>query len=87
MRRIVLFIMIIATALTVEARGKYDNTDTLVVAQDGSGEFHTIGEAVEVCRAFMEYHKVIYIKKGVYKEKVIIPSWLTNIELTQRQPS
>jgi len=81
MRRRVLFIMIIATALTIEARGKYDNTDTLVVAQDGSGEFHTIGEAVEVCRAFMEYHKVIYIKKGVYKEKVIIPSWLTNIEL------
>jgi pectin methylesterase-like acyl-CoA thioesterase len=29
----------------------------------------------------MEYHKVIYIKKGTYKEKVIIPQWLTNIEL------
>jgi len=29
----------------------------------------------------MDYHKVIYIKKGVYKEKLIIPSWLQNIEL------
>ena len=29
----------------------------------------------------MEYHKVIYIKKGTYKEKLIIPQWLTNIEL------
>ena len=26
-------------------------------------------------------NKVIYVKKGVYKEKVIIPSWLTNIEI------
>jgi pectinesterase len=29
----------------------------------------------------MDYHKVIYIKKGTYKEKLIIPSWLQNIEL------
>jgi len=29
----------------------------------------------------MDYHKVIYIKKGTYKEKIIIPQWLQNIEL------
>ena len=29
----------------------------------------------------MEYHKVIYVKKGIYKEKLIIPQWLTNIEI------
>jgi pectin methylesterase-like acyl-CoA thioesterase len=29
----------------------------------------------------MDYHKVIYIKKGTYKEKLIIPQWLQNIEL------
>mgnify|MGYP003205700190 CR=1 FL=1 len=29
----------------------------------------------------MDYHKVIFVKKGVYKEKVIVPSWLTNIEI------
>ena len=40
-----------------------------------------MGEAIEVCRAFMDYHKVIFIKKGTYKEKLIIPSWLDNIEL------
>ncbi|MBQ1646434.1 MAG: pectin esterase, partial [Prevotella sp.] len=37
--------------------------------------------AIEVCRAFMDYHKVIFVKKGIYKEKLIIPSWLTNIEI------
>lgn len=59
----------------------YDNPDTIVVARDGTGEFRTVSEALEVCRAFMDYHKVIYIKKGTYKEKVIIPQWLQNIEL------
>lgn len=71
---------------TSQAAKSYDNPDTIVVAQDGSGEFTTISEAIEVCRAFMDYHKVIYIKKGVYCEKVIIPSWLTNIELCGENP-
>ena len=67
--------------MPVSAASKYDNPDTIIVARDGTGEFRTIDEAIEVCRAFMDYHKVIYIKKGTYKEKLIIPSWLQNIEL------
>jgi pectinesterase len=63
------------------AAQNFDNPDTIIVARDGSGQFRTIGEAIEVCRAFMDYHKVIYIKKGTYKEKLIIPQWLQNIEL------
>ena len=51
----------------------YDNPDTLVVSRDGTGQFRNIGEAIEVCRAFMEYHKVIYVKNGTYKEKLVIP--------------
>ena len=65
----------------VEAAGKYDNPDTIVVARDGTGEFRTVDEAIEVCRAFMDYHKVIFVKRGTYKEKLIIPSWLENIEI------
>lgn len=74
-------LLLCMAAVTISARGKYDNTDTLVVARDGSGNFRTVGEAVEVCRAFMEYRKVIFVKKGTYKEKVAVPSWLTNIEI------
>lgn len=64
-----------------QAASSYDNPDTIVVARDGNGEFRTIAEALEVCRAFMDYHKVIYIKKGTYKEKLVVPQWLQNIEL------
>lgn len=80
MRKIFLLLLIMC-AVTVQARGKYDNTDTITVAKDGSGEFTRINDAIEVCRAFMEYKKVIFVKDGTYKEKVVVPSWLTNIEI------
>ena len=76
-------LLLIAWSLSVaaQAANSYDNPDTIVVARDGTGQFRTVDEAIEVCRAFMDYHKVIYIKKGTYKEKLIIPQWLQNIEL------
>ena len=80
-KNLLTLLALITLPSAVSAAGKYDNPDTIVVARDGTGEFRTVDEAIEVCRAFMDYHKVIYIKKGTYKEKLIIPSWLQNIEL------
>ena len=73
--------MVILAPLSSMAAGKYDNPDTIFVARDGTAEFRTIDEAIEVCRAFMDYHKVIFVKNGIYKEKLIIPQWLQNIEI------
>ena len=81
MKKVLLAMMLFLAAWPVLAANKYDNPDTLVVSRDGTGEFRTIDEAIEVCRAFMDYTKVIYVKKGVYKETLIIPSWLTNITI------
>lgn len=53
----------------------------LVVAQDGSGDYTTLTEALEACRPFMDYTTTIYIRKGVYREKVVIPSWLTHLDI------
>lgn len=76
-----IFVLAILCSLATLAANKYDNPDTLFVARDGTGEFRNVNDAVEVCRAFMDYHKVIFVKKGIYKEKVVIPSWLDNIEI------
>jgi len=78
---IVLSFVICHLSISDVVAKSYDNPDTLVVSRDGTGEFRNIAEAIEVCRAFMDYHKVIYVKKGVYKEKLVIPQWLTNIEI------
>ena len=75
-----LLLLLLAFA-PLQAANEYDNPDTIVVARDGTGQFRTVDEAIEVCRAFMDYHKVIYVKKGTYKEKLIVPQWLQNIEI------
>ena len=81
MRKLLTLIFALLTIVHAQAANNYDNPDTLVVARDGTGQFRNIADAIEVCRAFMEYHKVIFVKKGTYKEKLVIPQWLTNIEI------
>ena len=81
MRKLICIICALLSVAGVQAKDKFDNPDTIVVSRDGTGQFRNISEAIEVCRAFMDYHKVIYVKKGTYKEKLVIPQWLTNIEI------
>ena len=81
MKKLLTLIIALLTIVNAQAANNYDNPDTLVVARDGTGQFRNIADAIEVCRAFMEYHKVIFVKKGTYKEKLVIPQWLTNIEI------
>jgi pectinesterase len=53
----------------------------LTVAQDGSGDYKTIQEAVNSVRDLGQQQVTIRIKKGVYHEKLVIPSWKTKISL------
>ena len=53
----------------------------MVVAKDGSGDYETIQEAINNTKAFPYERIIIYIKNGVYKEKVKIHEWNTNISL------
>lgn len=58
-----------------------ERQDTIVVSRDGTGNFRTLQEAIESARAFMDYTVTIYVRNGVYKEKVIVPSWVENINI------
>jgi pectinesterase len=53
-----------------------------VVAQDGSGDFTTVQAAIN---AVPDYRKAgptrIYIKKGIYKEKIVIAESKQNVQL------
>lgn len=58
-----------------------ERQDTIVVSRDGTGNFRTLQEAIESARAFMDYTVTIYVRNGVYKEKVFVPSWVENIDI------
>ena len=53
----------------------------LTVALDGSGDYKSIQEAINATRDLGPRVITIHIKKGVYHEKVVIPSWKTRIAL------
>ena len=65
----------------VSAAWAQERQDTIVVSRDGTGNFRTLQEAIESARAFMDYTVTIYVRNGVYKEKVIVPSWVENIDI------
>ena len=52
----------------------------ITVAQDGSGNYKTIQEAVNSVRDLGQ-RVTIHIKKGIYHEKLVIPAWKTLIKL------
>lgn len=75
----------IATLLTFIAFSYAAQSQTFpksfTVAKDGSGDFKTIQEAVNKVRDWSEVQVPIYIKKGVYREKLIIPAQKSRISL------
>ncbi|MEN2398986.1 pectinesterase family protein [Flavobacterium sp. MC2016-06] len=66
-----LFLSISSLLVTAQT---IDNKFELTVAQDGSGDFKTIQEAVDAVKDNAEKRVVITIKAGLYKEKLEIPS-------------
>ena len=54
---------------------KYD----FVVAADGSGDFKKVQDAVNAVPDFRKNTTTIFIKKGTYKEKLVLPTSKTNV--------
>lgn len=52
-----------------------------IVAQDGSGDFRTIQEAVNAVRDHSQIRATIRVKNGIYREKLVIPAWKKNVTL------
>ena len=62
--------------------GKYVRFYDYVVAKDGSGDFFTVQEAVNAVPDFRKNKRTtILVRKGEYKERVIIPASKINLSL------
>ncbi|KAI3713658.1 hypothetical protein L1987_72241 [Smallanthus sonchifolius] len=65
------------------AEGEATTYANLVVAQDGSGDFSTITEAIQEAdnQRIGTERFVIYVKAGIYNEQIIIKRSMTNLML------
>ncbi len=78
----ILFSMLAIFMTGMAAFGVPQPKTPLIVAQDGSGDFKTIQEAVYAVRDYTPVPINIKVKKGVYHEKLIIPSWKCDITIS-----
>ena len=79
MKRIL--ILLLSLSSIVSSAQTMENLFELTVAQDGSGNFKTIQEAINNVRDHAEIRVTIVIKPGIYNEKVVIPFFKRNITL------
>lgn len=80
MRKIITLLLVCCLSLYTKAQSVVLPA-SLTVAQDGSGNYKTIQEAVNAVRDLGQQQVTIHIKKGIYHEKLVIPSWKTKISL------
>lgn len=69
--RILLYITALLFCTSLHAQYKTE----LYVAQDGSGDFTTIQEAIDETKSFPDQRITIFIKNGIYYEKVKVHAW------------
>lgn len=55
--------------------------ERIVVAQDGSGDFKTVQQAVNAAPDHSKSITEIFVKNGTYKERIVVPANKTNITL------
>lgn len=53
----------------------------IVVSKDGTGDYTSIQEAINNTKAFPYDRLTIFIKNGVYKEKIKVHEWNTNLSI------
>jgi pectinesterase len=53
----------------------------MTVALDGSGDFTSIQSAIDACKAFPDTRVTIFVKNGIYHEKVIVPACNTHLSM------
>lgn len=51
-----------------------------VVAKDGSGDFSTVQDAIDAVPDFRKNRTTVFIKNGVYKEKLVLPASKTHVK-------
>ncbi|WP_201987362.1 pectinesterase family protein [Hymenobacter rubidus] len=61
--------------------GTQAQTGPITVAQDGSGTYKTVQEAVDAVPNQSQKPVTIFIKKGIYKEKLVVPTLKTHIKM------
>jgi pectinesterase len=71
-----LTILLLFGNFVLQGQVRYD----FVVAHDGKGDFTTVQQAIDAVPDFRKNQTTIFIKKGTYKEKLVLAASKTNVK-------
>ena len=74
-----LYLLLICQNLQSQTANKQQYKYVFTVAKDGSGDFKYIQDAIDAMRVYPLDRIVLYIKNGVYNEKIELPSSNTDV--------
>lgn len=80
--REIIITTIITLLLFVPGIGAAQTAYDFTVAHDGSGDFKTVQEAFNAVPDYRKNPTTIFVRKGTYKEKLILAASKTNVKLT-----
>lgn len=81
MKRTLFILNLMILSIGFACAEKKTDPDTLFVAKDGTAKYSTIGEALAAINPYRQHWQVIYVKKGVYKEKLLVRDFMYTVEI------
>ena len=53
----------------------------ITVAQDGTGDYNSVQLAIDACKSFPDQRVTIFVKNGIYHEKIVVPACNTRLSI------
>ncbi len=85
LRKVCIPVLLLLIASWLNQAGAQHDRYDLIVARDGSGDFRTLQEAINAVPDMRKNRTIIFIRNGIYKEKLVIPETKTMVTLIGEQ--
>jgi pectinesterase len=85
--RLILSLVCLCSLVQCDGQNPSPKPTSFIVANDGSGDYQTVQAAINACKVFPDQRITIYVKPGVYREKVELYSWTNKVSLIGENPS
>lgn len=75
------FILLIGLFVSISQHLFAQDKFVMTVSRDGKGDFTTIQAAINASKAYPDQRVVLYVKNGIYKEKIVVPACNTQLSI------
>ena len=74
--------LLLSFTLSIGSAGVFaQDVYKMTVAQDGSGDYTSVQSAIDACKSFPDQRVIIFVKNGIYNEKVVVPACNTRLSI------